>query len=375
MNRLALILLLLVFSSNSADAQNINGVTGTVSNGSTLVISGSGFGTKTTAAPWIFERFESGTPYDLDITSSSGDIDPQLSTEYAYCGTHSLNTQNGLPDGTSVLGRNGFARYNFPHTLTEGENVFISFKQRWSWGLRRCDGPSHATVDFQIKNWRIASLDYFLGSPNIINYDYSDCGDYSTDWDPRSSIQHNDSDGSAVLTDWWEYPGGVEPLVEGAWHTWEIQVKQSTTVTYGWEVWLARNGERHLVSDNFSPLFRAGDTGFTHVLIGDWIDSFAGYLSSYWDDLYVDNSWARVMLGDASTIDACGVLEVQTPTAWSANSVSVSANTGLFTSGQTVYLFVYDSSGVSSNGFPVTIAGTSTSTGITPPSNLRIDNR
>jgi hypothetical protein len=385
MNRLALILLLLVFSSNSADAQNITGVTGTVSDGSTLVISGSGFGTKTTAAPWIFERFEAGTPFSFDLTSSPGDIDPHISEDDAYCGSRSLQTELGLPDGSSeTIGRNGYAIYPFPHALVDGEKLYLSFKQKWSWGIWRCTPADvlpyavPAVVSYQIKNWRISSGGAALDSPNIGQNLQSDCNNaLGTDFDPRAWTYRKDGGGTYEAMDYFgpEY-APEEPFLEGEWLHWQIQVQQSTSASGSYDVWMSRDGIAADLAAYRGYTHLSADPGFVRILLGDWIDGLGGYTSFLWDDFYADNSWARVVLGDAATIDACVIIEMQTPTIWSANSITASVNTGLFTTGETVYLFVYDSDGnVSADGFPITIAGTTTSTEIAPPSNLRIDNR
>lgn len=84
----------------------------------------------------------------------------------------------------------------------------------------------------------------------------------------------------------------------------------------------------------------------------------------YWaDDVYLDNTWARVMIGNSSTWDGCTQKEPQIPSAWNSTNVAVTVNTGAFSTGQTVYLYVIDANGsVNSKGYPVTI-GTSPSSG------------
>lgn len=80
------------------------------------------------------------------------------------------------------------------------------------------------------------------------------------------------------------------------------------------------------------------------------------------DLIYIDNTRARVEIGNRSTWNACTYREVQIPTAWSANSISVTVNQGAFSAGQQAYLYVIDPNGVASSGLPITIGG-STSTG------------
>jgi hypothetical protein len=90
----------------------------------------------------------------------------------------------------------------------------------------------------------------------------------------------------------------------------------------------------------------------------------------YVDDVYLDTTWSRVEIGDQPTYSASSHREIQLPTAWSANSISIKVSRGSFTPGQTVYVYVFDASGrVNPNGLPVIISGGS---GVAPPRNLRV---
>jgi hypothetical protein len=75
----------------------------------------------------------------------------------------------------------------------------------------------------------------------------------------------------------------------------------------------------------------------------------------YFADLYVDNTLARVILCNNSNYNAATIREPQIPTAWSASSITVTGNLGKFTAGATAYLFVIDAAGSVSNGFSVTV--------------------
>jgi len=91
------------------------------------------------------------------------------------------------------------------------------------------------------------------------------------------------------------------------------------------------------------------------------------------------NAAARVEIGDQSTYSSCKNLTILTPTKWNDGSITATVRQGSFTSGQTAYVFVFDANnnGNTSNGYKVTIGGTSststpTSTPPSPPQNLRI---
>ena len=74
----------------------------------------------------------------------------------------------------------------------------------------------------------------------------------------------------------------------------------------------------------------------------------------FYDNIYIDKSIARVEIGNASTYAASTRREVQIPSSW-GNSIQITVNKGGFSSGQAAYLYVMDSSGrVNTNGYPIT---------------------
>jgi hypothetical protein len=75
----------------------------------------------------------------------------------------------------------------------------------------------------------------------------------------------------------------------------------------------------------------------------------------WWDDLYVDDTWARVIVGDASTLAASTHREIQIPSAWATGEVTVAVNRGSFAADASAYLYVVDSTGaVNSSGYAIT---------------------
>jgi len=82
----------------------------------------------------------------------------------------------------------------------------------------------------------------------------------------------------------------------------------------------------------------------------------------FFDELYVDTTWSRVMLGNSKTLASCSILEPQIPSAWSTSEITVTINLGGL-SGSKAYLYVFDSNNAPSNanafgsskGYPVKI--------------------
>jgi hypothetical protein len=85
------------------------------------------------------------------------------------------------------------------------------------------------------------------------------------------------------------------------------------------------------------------------------------------DDIYVQDTRARVEIGNASTWSACTQREIQKPTSWSNGTISFTLNQGTFRSGQQVYLYVVDASGqVNAAGYPMVIGSGQVATAPTP---------
>ena len=86
------------------------------------------------------------------------------------------------------------------------------------------------------------------------------------------------------------------------------------------------------------------------------------------DDVYVDSTQARVMIGNASSYDASAALEMQIPTAWSDTAVSFRVNVGAL-GGEDVFVYVFDRDNNVSQGLAVPANG---GTAPDAPANLRV---
>jgi hypothetical protein len=76
------------------------------------------------------------------------------------------------------------------------------------------------------------------------------------------------------------------------------------------------------------------------------------------DDIYIDNTRARIELGNNPIFNNSTHREMQLPTAWSSagNNIQFTVNKGSFASGESVYLFVVNENGSVSPGYgPITI--------------------
>jgi len=91
------------------------------------------------------------------------------------------------------------------------------------------------------------------------------------------------------------------------------------------------------------------------------------------DSMYIDNSFARVEIGDKPVYDNCAHREIQIPTAWSDGSVTFSVNKGSFPQGAQAYLYIVDEGdNVNANGYPLSFAASASAAAPAKPRNLRV---
>jgi hypothetical protein len=78
----------------------------------------------------------------------------------------------------------------------------------------------------------------------------------------------------------------------------------------------------------------------------------------YFDDIYVDTTWSRVVLANNPNYNSASIVEPQIPSAWTSNSITCTVNLGRLPAQGTAYLFVFDSNNNhNTTGYPVTVVG------------------
>jgi len=248
------------------------------------------------------------------------------------------------PNHASAYDYNSYVRQNFDGKLTG--KVYLSFWIRYSWG----------TVQGQIKTWRIMD-DWNEFTTHVSNFQHRDVNSYY--------FQRKAEDVVSTVN-FLRYP-------EQSWVLVEVQAKQSsgTGVADGsWEVWRS-NADGTVISKptSIANIKTRGSGGqlWNQLMLGQYVAD--GATTIYYDDVYVDNSWARVVLGDKPVYADCSIREIQIPTSWSINSITLRVNKGSFSSGSTAYLYVIDENGNISNSKAVVIGSSETTSADTTPPN------
>jgi hypothetical protein len=356
-------LTLLPFSA--AAAPEITNRNGTVSNGGAFHVYGTGFGAKAQAAPIRFDDFEAGS-VGHDVTAdfpwwSKSTNTPSIpidntkprgfSTKAIYHYLKAGIDSSEVGNAVSILYRNnvGFA---------ETGRIYVSWWSYWDWGTFNVQNGATNRTSSQIKEIDLLVSVDAMGHPVFPLLEYIHWI-FSLDTTPYSTIYQQEyyngtSTGSQniIIRDNNSSTHDLDRPV--GWYQTSMQIDMGKPGT--------ANGSRTIyVSDyNFaSKMFK--NTSTNDMVLGDvnntnkinaiklgWYRGYTNQGESYvWhDDIYIDNSWARVEIGDKDTYDTCTHREIQIPTAWAADHVVIKLNLGSFRTGDNVYLYVVDENGV-----------------------------
>ncbi|MDR7420718.1 MAG: hypothetical protein QN178_17620, partial [Armatimonadota bacterium] len=155
-------------------------------------------------------------------------------------------------------------------------------------------------------------------------------------------------------------------LAPGSWHLIQVEFAENSGVDRAdgrLRLWI----DGQIYDDTRTLVTNIGTDGpavnkrpFIIGLFDSWPPSDApvANMFGYYADIYVDNTFARVEIGDAPRYDDCTHREIQYPLSWDPGAISIRVNQGAFAAGQAAYVFVVDDGGrVNPVGFPITFGG------------------
>jgi hypothetical protein len=370
-----------VFGPSAAlGAPSVSDISGALTHGNTVTISGSGFGAKITAAPVVWDDASTGT-----LLTDNG----KWSGAWPDCGTAAYHIKYTTPIRGIALPHSHISRYiagahgdSWTACGAYGGPNVVFWKYRtipsyprytyMSWYQRADD----AWVFGGDNNFKVSAFSEGDGPYNMPNNWYIS---YNTplpesvssgaNWTMNDDLGFNS--GSLIDPDmngnshWWDE--AVNPMA-GAWSKVELEYKITPNNDGYIKLW--ENGA-----------LRIDYAGPTDKYIGNTrSDGIGGYVRMYGEptnwryfaDAYLDYSRSRILLGNASTLAASTIREVQIPSAWGDTALTLTTNLGQFTTG-TAYLYVIDSVGaVNASGYPVTIGGAPDTTPPAAPSGLGV---
>ncbi len=379
--RLALrTLIVLLAATAAAHAQpSIATTAGTWSHKGAVTITGSGFGSKSTPEPVVWD----------DASGS----DPMFKWDGAWpnCtlnGNHNLGYRTPTENGRNIpLPHNRIERYisGAHYSLAPGPecgyNVILWKKREmpsfpaysyWSYYQRADDNWTFGTEPFG-NNFKTFAYSSGVGPYNLPSNWYLEFNPPPTTAAGGTSFHLNDDGTGEIATLgqpdrnghslFWDE--AVNPM-SGRWTKVEIEAKYTNLNDGYFRLW--ENGVLKVSyagrTDNYSGL------GSTRT------EGIGGYSSEYpfksnwryFADVYLDYSRARVILGNAPTFEASTVREVQVPTVWTDSSILLTANLGAFADDELAYLYVVDENGnVNTNGVAVRTVASGPVADTTPP--------
>ena len=319
-------------------AQTITGVSGFISGGSTITISGSSFGSKDTAAPILWDTFEYGSDGDslssFDNWTAYATTGGYISTTSPYSGTRAAYNRHTAGGASNPVSQ-GFNTSYF--SFTETDTIYYTYMSRYV-----VTGDTYGIY----KNGRSNS------SPNHYN------GPGEVTLSDNYAIYNNGAESITI--------GWVSGIESNEWRRHELYKVNSTPGASNGEVFIGVVGVDIESQDN--AMTRASGYSFKNdnVILGLMYANAEndGDHRMWVDDVYVDRTQARVEIGNAATFANCTHREIQIPSAWSATEVEATLNLGTFTADSTAYLFVVDESGTASNGYEITVGETASALAI-----------
>jgi hypothetical protein len=329
---------------------NITSTSGTVSHGSTISISGSDFGSKDPVSPWLYDDFENGidgTPVSGNSPEVGGAIyqqydidDPDLAyydtDGQAYNGLQAYYQDDNLGDSTidacyveGQASQTRYLSYRFYRTGTE-TGVWKVDRQTSNLG----NGYNNAPYDDP------PNFGWWPNSESVGMY-YNDCDNF-----------YQGLSTAAALT-----------VTNDEWHRIEQWIEISTVDTNDgtWQFWrdlsLAYSNTSHTNCLSSCSNGCQIDTWMFPGIVNEDVYAPPGPDWEWWVDcLYIDDTRMRVELGDDPVWDNCTERVIQLPhTTWNDTTIDITVKQGLFSDGETAYLFVIDENGDASEGYPVTI--------------------
>ena len=356
---------LCLLSAKAAATPVITGVnaTGGLVNGASLTITGSGFGTKSPAAPYLWADFGQGNLNPSPLGQDQAWSNIQNMVYSATGGPDNGPYAEGVPQSGS--GVYWTLMLSPPYNAATG-----------SWGFTWNDLSARYYVFRKMKknfttantiNWKDfrmgvqgAGLDWAWGPWN---------GNVVVENLPTGVNGESNAYAATYVNGATTGTQTSPSLLEGPINQWfsdEIayQVNSCYTCSNGQMQWIVNGalvGQEpiNMGWTNWTLQLRdsASNENITTMSIQGVADNDAAFPTTNTfglADIYVDNTWARVMIGNAPTWGQSSIHDIEIPTAWSDNSITVVLHNNSLPSIGGAYLYVFDANGnVNQNGYPL----------------------
>ncbi|MBL0732246.1 MAG: hypothetical protein JJW03_05265 [Desulfosarcina sp.] len=307
-----------------------------------LIITGTGFQAKTISAPIIWDDFEWGTAgNDLDTNPTVSDRwsihNPglqEISTGEPHAGTKSAKWNFYVTDPYDE--QKSF-RHVYRDNIAETQEMYASY---WVYTSNNA-----ASVG---KYARIQVAPVYSGNP-VASLRGAPVTDHPELHRLYFDVSNDNEDPH------WLTPEAYKNNTVATWHRIEMYFRLSNPPG-------AANGAAYATIngtyiDAFYDNLITRSTGdnrlLTTFMLGQGLTYPDKSVNIFIDDVYVDNTRARVEIGNAATWSACTHREIQIPVTWSTTEITATINQGSFSSVNGKYLFIIDADGIASDGYKI----------------------
>ena len=344
----------------------ISGVSsGEVANSSTIVISGT-FPAKGQATPWLYDDFESGAVAGNPVDGRTSPIGGHVWHNYNMGGGGGFRLYDATTSYSGSVSATENSAGNSNGLWVGGQATqsrYLSYRFRYS------GAPTGSFV------WKFDRTTSGLpqGNSNPPYDAYPNFG-WGVTSSPGTAMYYNN--GNGLILNQYQYAFQMPMPSENTWHRGEMWLTMSNpkgAANGYYQAWLdgIKNTRSSATGTGDGDIVTC-DTNIPTCMIDTWITPIMANstspLQTWIDDIYIDNTQARVEICTGSTWSGRGTCEIQIPTDWSTSSISVTANQGSFASDTSLYIYAVDDNGNASPGYPVMFVDGST-TGICGLSN------
>jgi hypothetical protein len=328
-------------------APAVSGVQGSFSHKSTITLSGTGFGTKATPSPIVWDTCEQaglssqwsgGWPNRSSDTNFNLKCRPPIRGIALPHNNVSMYMAGGHGEGGGADAGYNVMAYKARQISSYPAYTYASWYQRSDNAWQFCGDNNYKVFDYSR-----GTSPYDLPNNWYLEYNARPTSTTSAaDWhilddalgQSAQSLQSPDANGRS----WW-WNSAVNPMA-GSWTKIELAVKYSPQSDGFIRLW-----ENGVLKINYS-----GSTDkYSGTSRAEAIGGYARCYSNpnnwrYFADMYLDYTLSRVVFANNADLAKATIIETQVPTSWSDRSISVAANVGRL-AGSNVFAFVFDASG------------------------------
>lgn len=307
----------------------ITTITGTFTDGQSVTISGAGYGTKSPAAPLKWAPF---------TTSTDGSSLGQ-GTSWNQIQNVAWDSDEGYGSGGGVKGTAGSGAWTMRHDASG-----------FSWN----DASQKFHVMRRTKQNYIVPVNATNNQKNFRIWPAGGTGYSNLYWSIHNGRLFVENIGGSTDSGFWS--SGLNPN-STSWIFEEIIIKASSAngVKDGSVVYRIDGTQRSsgsIISKSAAAPASWIAMYANHVVVankGSWTGPSWSTSNNVWfDDTYIDNTWQRILIGDASTYGACRKFGLIVPSAWADTSITgtLQFHSNDFPAQTTAYAYVFDTSNV-----------------------------